>query len=50
MAMVIVSGSSTSATFSYVNWPTISLLFGFFAKDYVVSIRKETDHASVIVW
>jgi hypothetical protein len=30
MAMVIVSGSSTSATFSYVNWPTISLLFGFF--------------------
>jgi len=30
--------------------PPSTLLFGFFAKDYVVSIRKETDHASVIVW
>jgi len=26
------------------------LAFGFVAKDYVISIRKEKDHASVIVW
>ncbi len=26
------------------------LAFGFVAKDYVVSIRRETDHASVLVW
>jgi hypothetical protein len=26
------------------------LVIGFIAKDYVVSIRKERDHASVIVW
>lgn len=23
---------------------------GFFAKDYVVTVRKEKDHASVVVW
>jgi hypothetical protein len=26
------------------------LLFGFVAKDYVISVRRETDHASVLVW
>ncbi len=26
------------------------LVFGFFAKDYVIIVRKEKDHASVIVW
>lgn len=26
------------------------LVFGFIAKDYVIIIRKEKDHASVIVW
>ncbi len=30
IAMMIVSRSSTSATVSLVNWPTIFLLFGFF--------------------
>jgi Na+/H+ antiporter NhaD/arsenite permease-like protein len=30
IAMMIVSGSSTSQTASLVNWPTIFLLFGFF--------------------
>jgi len=26
------------------------LLFGFVAKDYVVIVKKEKDHGSVIVW
>ncbi len=26
------------------------LVFGFFAKDYVIVVRKEKDHASIIVW
>jgi Na+/H+ antiporter NhaD/arsenite permease-like protein len=30
IAMMIVSETSTAATFSCVNWPTVSLLFGFF--------------------
>jgi Na+/H+ antiporter NhaD/arsenite permease-like protein len=30
IAMMIASGSATSATISFVNWPTIFLLFGFF--------------------
>jgi Na+/H+ antiporter NhaD/arsenite permease-like protein len=30
IAMMLVSGSTTSVTASMVNWPTIALLFGFF--------------------
>jgi Na+/H+ antiporter NhaD/arsenite permease-like protein len=30
IAVMVVSGTSTAATFASVNWPTMSLLFGFF--------------------
>jgi Na+/H+ antiporter NhaD/arsenite permease-like protein len=30
IAVMLVSGNSTASTFSMVNWPTMSLLFGFF--------------------
>ena len=26
------------------------LALGFFAKDYVFSVRRETDHASIVIW